>query len=889
MSQVPASRMRQPSVTRSGIRKPSSSSTLRASSTKTNVSGTAADASEAGASTSTLSGSRIKTSPSAPLKNPPKRATPPLHPAKSYSSLRPPASASSTGLSPATPRRPLSAKTGGGGTASKPKPPSKSPARPEQPLPGSSESSSPTNKYAGLSLKEQIALKRAEAKKLLERVPSRNDEGTEDGETAVDEDEWNTGKGARAEVEEEDLLGRPNVKQVVERARESGNLNLTSRELTYLPTCLFVMHLNVTPEPLPGQPADSPDANTPSRHLAYYEIIDLTSIKAPLNNIAQLQPEISLFGGLKHLDLHDNRLRQLPDSFVELSCLTSLDLAGNEFDTWPACVNTLDGLERLDLARNHLKELIFKGEKHHTDTSTSIMPSLKSLNLSQNNLTAASILPSATSLPPKLASLDLSHNPLGSAGDLVIVLGRSSCGASLVDLGMRKSELEADTFPPKVDGDVNTTAPIFPVLRQWDLSENSWIQEASLREWLKALGVGSRETVFVAPGKTASTTTSLALTIRLGKPDTRELWEIEAEQKAQKLRDQLAAARGNNVEDSGELPGLGDLRKPPVFGGGRRRMGPPPSTSSGVLEEKNDDPWADDLHTEAGRLRKRLADAEAAGTSTSSNATDVSPPPNKQTLDKYFTAAYNTLELPMSKKVPAHNRAASLTFAKTPGLSSDPNVPSESVPLGIISCHEWSAKLKVLKLSNRRADSSISFLGALDGSMLRMERVEEVWLDGCGLSDSVRVKRTAADGGGDVKEEPLLELLAQTFPALAMLNLDDNRITTMKGAGALFFPEGVAAHGRGLKVLRARGNAINDVGGLVEVAERFGRGESDGWRGEEVDVRDNQIPKLPPVLGLLQLDVFLVEGNAFRVPSRAVWQREGTKGLLKYLRESVSQ
>ncbi len=71
----------------------------------------------------------------------------------------------------------------------------------------------------------------------------------------------------------------------------------------------------------------------------------------------------------------------------------------------------------------------------------------------------------------------------------------------------------------------------------------------------------------------------------------------------------------------------------------------------------------------------------------------------------------------------------------------------------------------------------------------------------------------------------------------------------------------------------------------MEVAERFGRGESDGWRGEEIDIRDNQVPKvrkslmiisratdvcgpgalllqLPPVLGLLQLDVLLVEGNA---------------------------
>lgn len=69
-------------------------------------------------------------------------------------------------------------------------------------------------------------MKRAQAKKLLaspKRGPSRNDEaGTEDGETAVDDDEWNAGVGKRVEVEEEDLLGRPNVKQVVERARESG-------------------------------------------------------------------------------------------------------------------------------------------------------------------------------------------------------------------------------------------------------------------------------------------------------------------------------------------------------------------------------------------------------------------------------------------------------------------------------------------------------------------------------------------------------------------------------------------------------------------------------------------------------------------------------------------
>ncbi|KAG8864816.1 hypothetical protein FRB96_003402 [Tulasnella sp. 330] len=916
MSQVPSTtRIQPPSATRSsGLRKPMSSSTLR-SSTTTNVKppttktttgtipGTSTNVSALGTSTSASSASRSK--PSAPqpnslTKSPQKRPPPTLHTTKSSSSLRPPPESTGLPTTPTGPSKRLFSSKAGGGTASKLRAPLKSPTRPQQLLPEPRSESPPKN--SNLSLKEQIALKRAQAKKLLaspKRRPSQNDEaGTEDGETAVDDDEWTAGVRKRAEVEEEDLLGRPNVKQVVERARESGNLNLTSRDLLHLPTCLFSMHLNVTPEPLPGAASDPPDWNTPSRHLAYYEIVDLTTIKAPLNSIAQLQPEISLFGGLRHLDLHDNKLHALPDTFNELACLVTLDLTGNEFESWPTCVNALQGLERLDLGRNRLRELIFAGEQQHRDTSTSIMPSLKSLNLSHNSMTASSILPSVTSLPTKLTILDLSFNPLGSAEDLIVVLGRSSCGSSLVELGMRKTELEANTFPPKVDGDVNTTSPIFAALKKWDLSENAWIEEPSLREWLNALSVGSKETIFVNPGKAGSLTSAAAtaLTIQIGKPDTRELWEIEAEERAQRLKDQMAAAKKGNEDDGGELPGLGGSRKPPVFAGGRRRMNPPPPVASSEVAEEKDDAWSDDLHTEAGRLRKRLADAEAAAeTSSSSNSTNGASSasvPKQTPLDKYFIAASNTLTLPASKKTLAHNRHVSLTFAKSGSSSSDPSVPSESVPLGIIACHEWSTKLKVLKLSNRRADSSVSFLGMADcvsASMLRMERVDEVWLDGCGLGDSVRVKRSMADGVEDVKEELLLELLAQTFPALAMLNLDDNRMTTTKGVGGLFFPEGVAAHGRGLKVLRMQGNAINDVDGLVEVAERFGRGESDGWRGEEVDVRNNQIPKLPPVLGLLQLDVFLVEGNAFRVPSRTVWQREGTKGLLKYLRESVAQ
>ena len=56
------------------------------------------------------------------------------------------------------------------------------------------------------------------------------------------------------------------------------------------------------------------------------------------------------------------------------------------------------------------------------------------------------------------------------------------------------------------------------------------------------------------------------------------------------------------------------------------------------------------------------------------------------------------------------------------------------------------------------------------------------------------------------------------------------------------------------------------------------------WALEELDVRDNEIGRLPAELGMLSLDVFLVDGNTFRVPQRRIWEREGTKGLLSWLR-----
>lgn len=965
----PKSRLVQPGTVSSGLRKPASSSALKSSTTSRPA------ASKPGTGV-----------PSTPTKSRTAQSTtarPTLRNATSHSSLT-----ASTNPVPRvnSPHRPTFRSTASNGSTASTSstrttrpPPLKSPTKsPFKPLPSELPDPFAPPKTA-LSLKDIIAQKRAEAKKASKEqqrtrpnsalADRSGDSAIGDGDLLPEDNDWNGGKGALSQQEEDDLLGRRSVKESIERARETGSLNLTSRSLSYIPTSLFSIHLSVDPELLLGQTASSQEESTPHRQLAYYEVADLTSLKARDNTITTLQPEISLFGSLKVLDFAKNQLSSLPDSIGELASLIHLDLSENNFEEFPQnAVTYLSSLSWLDMSKNKLKTLKFVGgmadagptppspgfgsESFFASSSSSrngrggdrshpqVLQSLKTLNVADNQLTAASIDTSGIkggvgAFPPQsLVKLDLSGNPLGAASPLVAVL--SSAAPSLKELLMKKCELEEGSFavlsPPGTDDPSARKAAgrrsgPFANLHVLDISENAWLKEQEVKEYFKAVvergaAIGApHESIDVPPG---------GVEVRLGMRDTREKWEVEAELKKQRPRtsnsNSNATTGGGDDDDRGtdgleeETAGLAIGEREsgaprPVMGGGRKRQDRPKSVQKEQWEVDVDE----GLHTEAGRLRKRLeeerkaaeaeearrkekeqaaaaAAAAALSASSGSASKEESSQVPKGTLDKYYDAASHTLALPSSKRKPAHNRHVSLTFSRSAaaasggrGGSADPNVPTETLPMTIIVTQPWSSTLRALHMSNRRADSVFSL-----SNHARLEKVEEVLLDGCGLGDLVRVRRLSGDpqGGGDGTDEPIFELLGGMFPAMTTLDLSENGLMRVPGLVKLFFPEASDEGNstkRGLKVLRLKGNAIADVEGLVEVAERFGRGEIEGWRGEEIDIRDNQIPKLPPVLGLLQLDVLLVEGNVFRVPPRGVWLREGTQGLLRWLRESAVQ
>jgi hypothetical protein len=204
-------------------------------------------------------------------------------------------------------------------------------------------------------------------------------------------------------------------------------------------------------------------------------------------------------------------------------------------------------------------------------------------------------------------------------------------------------------------------------------------------------------------------------------------------------------------------------------------------------------------------------------------------------------------------------------------------VPTPTFPLTVIAAQPFASKLKTLILANRRMDRSFSLPFAADGGEgLCLPNLEELSLEGCGFGDKVNVSRLQGAGSDDAvrSNEMLLPLLTRLFPSLRSLDLSFNLLTDDSLTTDILRPLILSSSGddddeeesrvprKGLKHLRLRGNKFTDLEGLRGVAALFRRNRDvPAWKLDELDLRDNEIGKLPPELGLMPLDVFLVDGN----------------------------
>ena len=116
----------------------------------------------------------------------------------------------------------------------------------------------------------------------------------------------------------------------------------------------------------------------------------------------------------------------------------------------------------------------------------------------------------------------------------------------------------------------------------------------------------------------------------------------------------------------------------------------------------------------------------------------------------------------------------------------------------------------------------------------------------------------------------MLEVIPKLFPSLRSLDLSYNALGssafTKDVLSSLILSKPSSDSGstakKGLRQLRLRGNKLTDLNGFQDFAMGFkGFREVKEWRLEELDLRDNEIGRLPPEVGLLPLEVFLVDGN----------------------------
>ena len=585
-------------------------------------------------------------------------------------------------------------------------------------------------------------------------------------------------------------------------------------------------------------------------------------------------------------------MASLPKTFADLTSLTVLDLSYNSLTALPDDLFALPELNTLNLSHNLLPGLPFKSPFANSDgrsrsnqytsgifftpavarASTSL-PRLVVLDVSYNQISAIAI---DETIPISLTKIDLSGNPLGPSQSLLRILASLK---RLKELRLEKAEIGNDSFPPTLFSD----AP-FPNLRLLDVSET----QVSLEPVKDALKLLKQEVNFDFATEDPPDGVTRVL---VGKRIIKEPWELELEQRAK-----ARAANTTSFNDDWATPAPpqhsndqasanNSTPKPktttePVVD--TIKIGNKPSTQ--VVKEAWEIEAEQGLLTEGGKRRARAA-AAAAQSQNSANiglgipsANSSSPPPlspgSGLSNSQHFTLSTQTLRLPPSApptKSAGHSRAFSLAAPTSSALSSgsfrtgDISVPAPTLPLAVIISQPFAQTLRVLILANRRMDRSFA-LPASPGSISGfLPCLEELDLEGCNLTDLVTVYPDSTSGRSTPPRstELILPTLAKLFPSLRTLNLSYNALTntslTPDALSALIL---ASPHRKGLRHLRLGGNKISELDGFLNLAEAFkGNRNVPEWKLEELDLRDNEIGKLPPELGLLPLDVFLVDGN----------------------------
>jgi leucine-rich repeat protein SHOC2 len=141
-------------------------------------------------------------------------------------------------------------------------------------------------------------------------------------------------------------------------------LNIATNALTSLPVEIGLLTIlsrldmsnnDITVPPVEvvmRGPADVVDFMRRICDAKYSGILNLSGKSLKLVN-----PEIFRIEGLRVLNMSDNLLTEIPNSFENMTLLTELAVANNQLSTLPPSLASCEALERLDISGNRMQSL----------------------------------------------------------------------------------------------------------------------------------------------------------------------------------------------------------------------------------------------------------------------------------------------------------------------------------------------------------------------------------------------------------------------------------------------------------------------------------------------------------------------------------------------------
>ncbi|XP_073644499.1 leucine-rich repeat-containing protein 40 isoform X1 [Tursiops truncatus] len=181
---------------------------------------------------------------------------------------------------------------------------------------------------------------------------------------------------------------------LLKAARKSGQLNLSGRNLSEVPQCVWRINVDI--------PEEANQNLSFSATERWWEQTDLTKLIISNNKLQSLTDDLRLLPALTVLDIHDNQLTSLPSAIRELENLQKLNVSHNNLKMLPEEITNLRNLKGLYLQHNELT-CIPRGFEQ--------LSNLEDLDLSNNRLTT---VPASFASLSSLLQLNLSSNQLKS-------------------------------------------------------------------------------------------------------------------------------------------------------------------------------------------------------------------------------------------------------------------------------------------------------------------------------------------------------------------------------------------------------------------------------------------------------------------------------------------